>query len=198
MGDPETYKDPEHVDTYDKDRFNQDNWRKKYFDIFERGSVTKWIQPGTVLDVGCGTSRLGFLSNYTGVDFSEPMLEKAREKYPENEYKQSDARDLPFDDNSFDNVVSTRLLMHIDNWEKAVEEMYRVCRPGGRIIFDIKPRGIMSLLLRWRQKKLRKKNLDMNVVDTSYFEKFNVIETANFPWFAAMTRFIVIEKQAAK
>ena len=195
MGDPQNYKKKEIVERYDEARFQDSNWRKKYFDIFERGCVTKWIKPGTVLDVGCGTSRFGFIKNYTGTDFSEPMLEKAREKYSENDYVQSDARDLPFDDNSFDNVISTRLLMHIDDWQGAVEEMHRVCKPGGRIIFDVKPHGVMSFLLRWRQKELKKENLGMNIMDMSYFEKFNVIETANFPWIFAMTRFIVIEKE---
>lgn len=195
MGNPETYKKKKIVEDYDDARFQDTHWRKKYFDIFERGCVTKWIRPGSTLDVGCGTSRLGFIRQYTGADFSEPMLAKAREKYPENEYVKADARDLPFEDNSFDNVVSTRLLMHLDEWQTAVEEMYRVCKPGGRIILDVKPQGLMSLLLRWRQKEIREDKLHMNIVDMSYFEKFNVIETANFPWVLAMTKFVVIEKE---
>ena len=195
MGDPENYKKEEIVERYDEARFQDSNWRKKYFDIFERGCVTKWIKPGKVLDVGCGTSRFGFINDYTGADFSEPMLEKAREKYPENNYIQADARDLPFEDNSFDNVISTRLLMHIDNWEKAVEEMHRVCKPGGRIIFDVKPQGVMSLLLRWRQKEIHEEELDMNIVDISFFDKFNVVDQANFPKLIPMTKFLVIEKE---
>lgn len=195
MGDPENYKKDEVVEDYDENRFEDYGWRKKYFDIFERGCVTKWIQPGSVLDVGCGTSRFGFIKNYTGVDFSEPMLEKAREKYPENQYQKSDARNLPFEDNSFDNVISTRLLMHIDDWKEAVEEMHRVCKPGGRIIFDIKPQGVMSVLLRWRAKEIKKENLYMNVMDTSYFERFNVVAEANFPKITPMTKFLVIEKE---
>ncbi len=193
--DPEHYQKEEIAEEYDENRFQDSNWRKKYFDIFERGCVTRWIRPGSVLDVGCGTSRFGFIQNYTGIDFSEPMLEKAREKHPDNEYIQGDAKELPFEDNSFDNVISTRLLMHIDNWEKAVEEMHRVCKPGGRIIFDVKPQGVMSILLRWRQKELKKENLHLNIVDISHFQQYNVLDTANFPKILPMTKFIVIEKE---
>jgi len=193
--DPENYKEEEIVEKYDEARFQDSNWRKKYFDIFERGCVTKWIKPGEVLDVGCGTSRFGFISKYTGADFSEPMLEKARQKHPDNDYIQADAHELPFEDDSFENVISTRLLMHIDDWERAVEEMHRVCSPGGRIIFDVKPPGVMSLLLRWRQKELKKENLHLNIVDTDYFHRYNVLATANFPKLAPMTKFIVIEKE---
>jgi len=195
MGDPEAYKNKKVVENYDKARFEDLSWRKKYFDIFERGCVTKWISAGDVLDVGCGTSRFGFLSNYTGADFSDPMLQRAREKYPGNRYVKADARELPFDDNSFDNVISTRLLMHLEDWEKALEEMYRVCKPDGRIIFDIKPRGVMSVLLRWRQKEISSDKLDMNIVNMSYFDDFNVIDQANFPKLVPMTKFLVIQKE---
>lgn len=193
--DPEHYKNKDVVEKYDEVRFKKKSWRKKYFDIFERGCVTKWLKPGTVLDVGCGTSRFGFLSNYTGIDFSEPMIKKARRKYPNNKYKVADAKDLPFEDNSFDNVFSIRVIMHVKNWKEVIEEMHRVCKPGGRVIFDIKPTGIMSLLLRWRDKTLDKEKLRLNIISMKELNEYNIIHTADYPPVLPMTRFIVIEKE---
>lgn len=195
MGNPKNYKKDEVVENYDENRFENSHWRKKYFDIFERGCVTKWIQPGNMLDVGCGTSRFGFLRKYTGADFSEKMIEKAREKHPENDYVVADAKDLPFEDNSFENVFSTRVIMHVDNWKQIVEEMHRVCKPDGRIIFDIKPPGPMSVLLRLRDREISRKNLRLNIITMDELDEYKIVDTADFPPGIGYTRFVVIQKQ---
>jgi phosphatidylethanolamine/phosphatidyl-N-methylethanolamine N-methyltransferase len=103
------------------------------------------IQPGErVLEVGVGTGIN--LSLYpedcqvTGIDFSSSMLEKAREraarKEPSNiRLLQMDAADLKFIDDSFDIVYAPYLISVVPDPVKVAQEMRRVCRPGGRIIF---------------------------------------------------------------
>ncbi|HKH27259.1 MAG TPA: methyltransferase domain-containing protein [Sphingomicrobium sp.] len=102
------------------------------------------IQPGErVLEVGVGTGIN--LSLYptdaaiTGIDFSEPMLEKARERAARKDMRhtrllQMDAADLKFADDSFDIVYAPYLISVVPDPVRVAQEMRRVCRPGGRII----------------------------------------------------------------
>jgi phosphatidylethanolamine/phosphatidyl-N-methylethanolamine N-methyltransferase len=105
------------------------------------------IQPGErVLEVGVGTGIN--LSLYppsceiTGIDFSDSMLEKARDRVARGGLRQArmrllqmDAADLKFADDSFDIVYAPYLISVVPDPVKVAQEMCRVCRPGGRIIF---------------------------------------------------------------
>jgi phosphatidylethanolamine/phosphatidyl-N-methylethanolamine N-methyltransferase len=103
------------------------------------------IQPGErVLEVGVGTGIN--LSLYpkdcsvTGIDFSGSMLEKARERIARKDIRnvrllQMDAADLKFATGSFDIVYAPYLISVVPDPVKVAQEMRRVCRPGGRIIF---------------------------------------------------------------
>jgi len=136
---PEYYKNKEVVNKYDEDRFSTSKWTKEYMDVIEREFVAKWAK-GITLDVACGTARMAFLENYIGLDFSKEMINKAMELNPNKTFILGDATKLPFKDNSFDTILAFRLFMHLgeDNWRRAFDEMYRVCKKGGRLIFDIK------------------------------------------------------------
>jgi phosphatidylethanolamine/phosphatidyl-N-methylethanolamine N-methyltransferase len=102
------------------------------------------IQAGErVLEVGVGTginlSLYPKEAQVTGIDFSEAMLEKARERAAKGTRNvrllQMDAADLKFADNSFDIVYAPYLISVVPDPVKVAREMRRVCRPGGRIIF---------------------------------------------------------------
>ena len=99
-----------------------------------------------VLEVGVGTGIN--LSLYpkdcavTGIDFSSSMLEKARERAARKDdvphsvrLLQMDAADLKFADDSFDIVYAPYLISVVPDPIKVAQEMRRVCRPGGRIVF---------------------------------------------------------------
>lgn len=100
--------------------------------------------PGTVLEVGVGTGLA--LPHYapgmqvTGIDFSEDMLQKARDKVQRMklrqvvELRQMDARTLDFPDNSFDTVAAMHVLSVVPEPEKVMSEIARVCKPGGRVV----------------------------------------------------------------
>ena len=105
------------------------------------------IQPGErVLEVGVGTginlSLYPRSCEITGIDFSDSMLEKARDRVARGGLRQSrmrllqmDAADLKFADDSFDIVYAPYLISVVPDPVKVAQEMCRVCRPGGRIIF---------------------------------------------------------------
>ena len=102
------------------------------------------IQPGErVLEVGVGTginlSLYPKLCSVTGIDFSDAMLEKARERTAKKSIRnvrllQMDAADLKFADDSFDIVYAPYLISVVPDPVKVAREMRRVCRPGGRVI----------------------------------------------------------------
>jgi ubiquinone/menaquinone biosynthesis C-methylase UbiE len=107
-------------------------------------------RPGDlILDAGCGTGRhLGSLlrarSNPVGVDFSRGMLEIARRNYPEVPLALADLqRQLPFESQRFDAVLCALIGEHLDELPLAVQEMHRVLRAGGRLVFP-------STTPRWR------------------------------------------------
>lgn len=102
------------------------------------------IKPNAkVIDLCCGTGDLCNIvkklhpdSNVTGIDFSDNMLEIARQKNVNNKilYFQGDVTNLPYEDNSFDTVTMAFGLRNIANPEKAVEEVYRILKPQGKFL----------------------------------------------------------------
>ena len=69
----------------------------------------------------------------TGLDFSEPMLERARRKAPELEWVRGDALALPFADESFDAATVGFGIRNVADLEAGLRELARVLRPGGRL-----------------------------------------------------------------
>jgi SAM-dependent methyltransferase len=122
---------------YDESRFG--NTYGKFVDAQERYFLTKWLpKAGTVLDAGCGTGRLLDLAT-CGVDGSSNMLELARKRYPHKRVEKGTLDALPFDTGSFDAIVCMHVFMHlpVETIREILQELYRVVRPGGRLIFDI-------------------------------------------------------------
>lgn len=119
------------------------------------------IQPGEqVLEVGVGTGiNLDLYPKdctVTGIDFSEDMLEKARERMARKKIRnarllQMDAANLRFDDNAFDIVYAPYLISVVPDPVAVAREMRRVCRPGGRVIIlnhFLSPNPIMGAVER--------------------------------------------------
>jgi SAM-dependent methyltransferase len=100
------------------------------------------VGPGDrVLDVACGTGvlaraaaeRVGPNGVVAGVDRNPGMLAVAEAKAPRLSWKEGLAEDLPYEDGEFDAVVCQFGLMYFDDRRGALEQMWRVLRPGGRI-----------------------------------------------------------------
>jgi len=128
---------------------NYDNWYKshlgKFVDEIERNVVMDLAKPQKnekVLDLGCGTGiySLLFLNmglKVTGIDQSDFMLEKVREKTNKINFIKANAYNLPFPDESFDLVVSITMFEFLDDPQKAAHEAYRVLSPGGRLVICV-------------------------------------------------------------
>jgi len=106
--------------------------------------LTKYLTPSfRVLDVGCGPGGLSIrlsrqCHEVLGVDVTPQMIEVAEKKLagePANvSFQQADACALPFEDHSFDAVMSVNALQTMDQPEMALMEMNRVLRPGGELL----------------------------------------------------------------
>lgn len=127
-----------YVDWLDAARSIED-FRKLKLRMFELMGAA----PGThLLDVGAGTgddvralaALSGPLGRVIGVDISEAMIETARGRGGPGEFVVGDAQDLPFPDATFDACRSERVLAHVADPARAIGEMFRVVRPGGRVV----------------------------------------------------------------
>lgn len=128
-----------------------DKMREDFFDqiVAESMVKTSGVEPGSVIvDVGCGT---GFLTQQValetqgnakivGVDLSASMLEKAKENLMKLatsetvELRVSDAEDLPVEDEFADVVVGNMVLHHCPRPRRAIAEMNRILKKGGRVV----------------------------------------------------------------
>jgi SAM-dependent methyltransferase len=112
--------------------------------------VRRHCPAGAALDVGCGTGALaerlaGAGYEVTGVDPSQGMLDVLSERAPAIAAVRGSGTALPFEDDSFDVVLTVAALHHIAEPEavrRTLAEMVRVARPDGRVlVWDHNPRN---------------------------------------------------------
>jgi ubiquinone/menaquinone biosynthesis C-methylase UbiE len=99
---------------------------------------------GDVLEVGAGTGAnlVHYGEDVRTLTLTEPESPMVRrlenhiaERHPDAKLLRAPAEDLPFNDDSFDTVVSTLVLCTVDDQRRALREMHRVLRPGGQLLF---------------------------------------------------------------
>ncbi|WP_286267577.1 malonyl-ACP O-methyltransferase BioC [Thalassotalea atypica] len=112
----------------------------------------------TVLDLGCGTGFFTELLASTfkrviGVDISSKMLQFTQENRDESiQLVAGDAYKMPFADNSIDCIYSNLVIQWCNPLEEALEEIFRVLKPGGLLIFSTLVDGtLFELKSSWRQ-----------------------------------------------
>jgi ubiquinone/menaquinone biosynthesis C-methylase UbiE len=125
-------------------------WRELRLKEFEDDKHERWLaelrkylpqdRPLRILDLGTGT---GFFSlilaaeghSLTGIDLTPEMIEAAKaKKMPGVELIVGDCENLPFPDGSFDAVICCQSFHHYPNVQDFFNSLYRVLRPGGRLI----------------------------------------------------------------
>lgn len=145
--DPESYYD-EFATWYERER---GRGYHAFLDRMEIGTAAPHIQGREILEAGCGTGLVleglaQLAKRAVGVDISAGMLEKARERGLE--VVKGSVTDLPFDDDSFDAVVSFKVLAHVPDLGKALAECARVTRPGGTLVLEFYNRNSIRYLVK--------------------------------------------------
>jgi len=103
------------------------------FDKSWRKQAAKKLNPGSVLDLGSGTG-----ASYTDlINFDVTALDPDEQMLSLNNFEKKvvgKGEELPFNENSFDNVLCCFVWRNVDDTEKALSEVYRVLKPGGKFI----------------------------------------------------------------
>ena len=127
---------------------------RRFYELVEKHRYEKeWHIPAAadfagarglrVLEIGCGLGTDGAQfakagADYTGVDLTEAAVELARKHFElfnlRGTFQTADAENLDFKDDSFDLVYSHGVLHHTPDTARAVHEIHRVLRPGGRAV----------------------------------------------------------------
>ncbi|WP_042376586.1 class I SAM-dependent methyltransferase [Streptacidiphilus melanogenes] len=116
---------------------------------------------GDVLEIGAGTgANLGHYGpEVRSLTVTEPqpaMLRRleqhVREQAPDATVLRAPAEDLPFDDDSFDVVVSTLVMCGVEDQQRTLRQLARVLRPGGRLLFLEHVRSDEARLARWQDR----------------------------------------------
>lgn len=131
-------------------------WRKKAI------GQLKQLAPKNILDVATGTADVALLTwqmlkpeKITGIDISEGMLDLGRKKIEKLGLSEKivlqkgDSEVIPFADNYFDAITVAFGVRNFQNLEKGLKEMYRVVKPGGKLVvleFSKADAGILSAL----------------------------------------------------
>ncbi len=147
--EPEVMDGPDEALAYDRMDHSEVNrlFVQQFKDQLSRNSAEKApaLPPDSpVLDVGCGTGLIPIEAarqlpklKFTGVDLAESMLELGRKHLQRSgladriELVHCDAKNLPFPDASFFAVISNSIIHHIPGPSACLQEMVRVCKPGG-------------------------------------------------------------------
>jgi SAM-dependent methyltransferase len=136
------------ADEFARQAQNFDNWAAKADDPGRFGGALGGARRGRLLDVACGpgvvTAELApHASTVVAFDATEQMLEKAKARCAKGgltnvAFRSGDAENLPFDDAEFDGVVTRLAIHHFANPQRALQQMFRVLRPGGvAVIVDV-------------------------------------------------------------
>ncbi len=120
------------------------------------------IKPKQILDAGCGTGYCSRILNKrfskaktTGVDLAPGMIEYAKKQnslFNKVDYQVADLEQLPFETNQFDLVFSNLTLQWLIASENVYQELNRVLKPGGLLIFSsLGPDTLIELKQSWQQ-----------------------------------------------
>jgi demethylmenaquinone methyltransferase/2-methoxy-6-polyprenyl-1,4-benzoquinol methylase len=124
--------------------------------FFSLGIIKRWQRElvkgltggERVLDLACGTGEVAGMVHHlfdecVGLDYSLPMLEVAKRKYPQISWVRGDALSTPFKDSTFDVVLVSLGLRHFEKTGEALREIYRILKSGGeaRILEVATPRN---------------------------------------------------------
>lgn len=149
--DPDDTPEPRRARVNDYDAFaaaysaeNDDSLANAYYERPAMLALAGDVAGRDVLDAGCGSGALSAAllergATVTGVDSSAGMLDLARRRLGEDvALRRADLSEvLPFEDDTFDDVIASLVLHYLEDWAPALSEIHRVLRPGGRLLVSV-------------------------------------------------------------
>lgn len=166
-------------------------------------SLAKPLNPISILDAGCGEgfslaklSEKGIGKNLLGIDGSESALKLGRKLFPSLTLTYGNIYSLPYKDNSFDLVVCTEVLEHLEKAEKAFSEVLRATKKYAIFSVPHEPFFMLSNLLRGKDILRFGNNIEhINHWNVFTFKKFiksnraQIIKTKlPFPWIMILVK----------
>ena len=168
-----------------------DSWPEKYESWFqtplgklvleyEKKLILEMAPPvpgERLLDTGCGTGIFTSLyrdagSRVTGLDLSLPMLTYCSSKLPGAGLLQGNMLELPFQNESFDTVISVTALEFIEDAASALNELFRVTRPGGRVLV-----ATLNSLSSWAAERQEKASAEGGLFSRVWFRSPRDLES---------------------
>ena len=122
-----------------EEKINNAETNKRLFVVFNLLLNKKDLKSKNFLEVGCG---MGYFSNLatkagakvTGVDVGPKLIAICKSKNKKAKFMVASASSLPFKDSSFDILLSTEVIEHVENQNKAIKEMARVLKRNGILV----------------------------------------------------------------
>ena len=128
------------------DTLDEKSWRNDYLRAAQSKVISLLnVQPGVhFLDIGCGTGwAVGQVAklvddqgSFYGVDLSPKMIEKAKSNFRGRDhlfFTQANVESIPLNSDFFDSIICTNSFHHYPNPAKALNEMYRLLKSGGKV-----------------------------------------------------------------
>jgi ubiquinone/menaquinone biosynthesis C-methylase UbiE len=155
------------------DKINQLAWYENMLHQWVADQALK--TKSKVLEIGCAT---GILTHYlvksgyvpTGIDYSNKMINIAKNKYHNIDFLEADIHNLPFENNAFDNIIAASVINIISDKNKALSELFRVCKKGGGVSVLVPLKGFNNDDLHALQKKLTT-NADFSAIAMEAWHK---------------------------
>lgn len=123
-------------------------------------SFANKLEPNSILDVGCGEGftlnklhNEHFCDKLEGIDNSDEAIKIGKKLFPDIKLNKADIYKLPYNKDSFDLVISTEVLEHLENPEKALSEILRVAKKYVLLSVPNEPFFMLSNFLRGKNFK---------------------------------------------
>ncbi len=129
--------------------------------------VVQRVEGNLVLDVGCGSGTivqklLKNGKNVIGVDIGKKFLSFCTSSYRNALFCMADAQNMPFSDNSFDAIVCSEVIEHIDKPEKSLKEFERILRPKGELVITTPNISVRWAFTEAVWTRIRRRTLETN------------------------------------